>query len=225
MEAIKMDINMERELEQSGAIMVATANSFAVKTNADFEKGNDILKEIKNRIKQVKGYWKEPKAAAQIAHKTLVAREAQMLEPLEEAESIIKKAMLAYTTEIERKRREAEEAARRAREEEVKRLEAIAAQAKAQGDNDAADVLLDMAEDVPIGEITAEAAPTAKGASVRTTWKARITAPQLVPAYHDGWELRPIDMPSLNALARESKGTAIIPGVQFYQDATLTVRA
>lgn len=225
MEAIKLDTTMEQKLEQGGALMVKTANGLTITTHEDYDKGTTILKDIKTRVKAVKEYWKGPKEAANAAHKELVAKEAQMLKPLQEAESIIKKAMLAYTTEVERKRREAEEAARKAREEEVKRLEAIAAQAEAQGDTDTAEIMRDMAEEVPIGEITAEAAPTAKGVSVRTTWKARVIDPKAVPAYFEGVELREINMTALNNIAKWRNGEAQIPGVEFYKDSTMSVRA
>ena len=66
---------------------------------------------------------------------------------------------------------------------------------------------------------------TPKGVSVRTTWKARVTDPKLVPAYFDGYELREINMTALNNLARWREGQMQIPGVEFYQDKTLSVRA
>lgn len=225
MEAVKTDTMMEQKMEQSGALMVKTAKGMQITNNAEFERGNEVLKEIKTRVKAVKEYWKGPKAAAQAAHKELVAKEAQMLKPLEEAEGIIKKAMLAYDAEVKRKRREAEEAARKAREEEVRRLEAIAAQAEAQGDEDTAEIMRDMAEEVPIGEITAQAAPTSKGLSVRTTWKARVTDSRLVPAYYGEMELRTINTAALNNIARYTGGKAEIPGVEFYEDSTMSVRA
>lgn len=224
MEAIKTDAMMEQKLEQGGALMVKTARELTITTHEDYDKGTDYLKEVKTRIKAVKEYWKGPKAAADAAHKELVAKETQMLKPLQEAESIIKKAMLAYTTEVERKRREAEEAARKAREAEVRRLEAIAAKAEAQGDTDTAEIMRDMAEEVPIGEIAAAAAPTAKGVSVRTTWKARVVDTKAVPAYFEGMELREINMTALNNIAKWRNGEAQIPGVEFYRDSTMSVR-
>jgi len=222
--AIKTDTMMEQKLEQGGALMVKTARGLTITTHEDYNRGTDILKDIKTRVKAVKEYWKGPKEAANAAHKELVAKEAQMLKPLTEAESIIKKAMLAYTTEVERKRREAEEAARKAREAEAKRLEAIAAQAEADGEEDTAEIMRDMAEAVPMPEVTAMEAPKPKGVSVRKTWKARITDPKLVPAYFDGYELREINVTMLNNLARWKEGQMEIPGVEFYRDETLSVR-
>lgn len=225
MEAIKTDTMMEQKLEQGGALMVKTAKGLTITTHEDYDRGTTILKDIKTRVKAVKEYWKGPKEAANAAHKELVAKEAQMLKPLTEAESIIKKAMLSYTTEVERKRREAEEAARKAREAEVRRLEAIAAKAEEQGDTDTAEVMRDMAEEVPMGEIAANVAPTAKGVSVRTTWKARVTDPKLVPAYFEGMELRTINQAALNNIAKWRNGEAEIPGVEFYRESNMSVMA
>lgn len=225
MEAIKTNNMIEQKLEQGGALMVQAAKGLTIASAEDYDTGAAYLKEIKDRVKGIKEYWKEPKSRAQAAHKALVAREAQMLKPLEEAESIIKKAMLDYTREVERKRQEAEEAARRAREAEVRRMEALAEKAAQNGDEDAAEVLRDMAEDVPIQAVAAEAAPVVKGVSVRTTWKARVTDPKLVPAYFDGYELRSINMTALNNIAKWRNGEAEIPGVEFYEDATMSVRA
>ena len=225
MEAVKMNTNMEQELEKSGVMMINIANDLTITSNEDYERGNYILKDIKARIKQVKDYWKAPKAAAQDAHKTLVVREAQMLKPLETAESVIKKAMLAYMTEIQRKQREAEEAARRQREEEEHRLEALAAEAEKNGDIGGAEFMREMAQTVETPEVISEAAPVAQGISVRTSWKARVIDKKLVPAYFNGYELREINMTVLNSLAKWSGGEAKIPGVEFYQDSTLVSRS
>ena len=218
MEAIRPTI--EQQMEQEGALMVKRVTGLTITNDAEYERGGDILKDIKARIKAVKDYWKAPKAAAQAAHKTLVDREKQMLKPLEDAEGTVKKTMLAYTTE---QRRIAEEAARKAREEEQARLAALAAQAEQQGDADSAAFMRDMMDTEEPQQVQPTVTP--KGVSVRTTWKARVTDPKLVPAYFDGYELREINMTALNNLARWREGQMQIPGVEFYQDKTLSVRA
>jgi hypothetical protein len=217
MEAIKPTI--EHQMEREGALMVKRVTGLTITNDADYERGGDILKDIKARIKAVKDYWKQPKAAAQAAHKTLVDREKQMLKPLEDAEGTVKKTMLAYTTQ---QRRIAEEAARKAREEEQARLAALAAQAEQQGDTDSAAFMRDMIDAAEPEQVQTAAA---KGVSVRTTWKARVTDHKLVPAYFDGYELREINMTALNGLARQYEGGLDIPGVEFYMDETLSVRA
>lgn len=205
METIKPTI--EQQMEQDGALMVKRVTGLTITNDDDYSRGGDILKDIKARIKAVKDYWKAPKAAAQAAHKTLVDREKQMLKPLEDAEATVKKTMLAYTTEQQRKR-----------QEEQARLAALAAQAEQQGDADGAAFMREMSAAVE------QVQPTG-GVSVRTTWKARVTDPKKVPAYFDCYELREINMTALNGLARQYEGGLNIPGVEFYRDETLSVRA
>ena len=216
MEAIKPTI--EQQMEQEGALMVKRVTGLTITNDAEYERGGDILKDIKARIKAVKDYWKAPKAAAQAAHKTLVDREKQMLKPLEDAEATVKKTMLAYTTE---QRRIAEEAAREALEEHA-RLTALVELAEQQGDADRAAFMRDMMDAEEPQQVQPTVTP--KGVSVRTTWKARVTDPKLVPAYFDGYELREINMTMLNNLARWHNEMDI-PGVEFYRDETLSVRA
>lgn len=205
MEATKPTI--EQQMEQEGALMMKRVTELTITNDAEYERGGDILKDIKARIKAVKDYWKAPKAAAQAAHKTLVDREKMMLKPYEFAEAQIKRDMLTYTTEQQRKR-----------QEEQARLAALAAQAEQQGDADGAAFMREMSAAV-------EPVQPTGGVSVRTTWKARVTDPKNVPAYFDGYELRQIDMAALNALARQYEGGLNIPGVEFYQDSSLSVRA
>lgn len=205
MEAIKPTI--EQQMEQEGALMVQRVTGLTITTDDDYSRGGDILKDIKARIKAVKDYWKAPKAAAQAAHKTLVDREKQMLKPYEFAEAQIKRDMLAYTTEQQRRR-----------QEEQARLAALAAQAEQHGDADGAAFMREMSAAV-------EPVQPTGGVSVRTTWKARVTDPKKVPAYFDGYELREINMTALNGLARQYEGGLEIPGVEFYRDETLSVRA
>lgn len=204
MEAIKPTI--EQQMEQEGALMVQRVTGLTITTDDDYSRGGDILKDIKARIKAVKDYWEAPKAAAQAAHKTLVDREKQMLKPLEDAETTVKKTMLAYTTEQQRKR-----------QEEQARLAELAAQAEQQGDTDGAAFMREMSAAV-------EPVQPTGGVSVRTTWKARVTDPKKVPAYFDGYELREINMTALNGLARQYDGGLDIPGVEFYRDSTMSVR-
>lgn len=222
---VAANATMEQQLEQSGKLAVQTAKALTVASQEDYEKGAAYLSGIKTRMKQVADYWKDKKQAAAAAHKALVNAEKQMLKPLEEAEAIIKKAMLDYQRAVEKAQREAEAEARRRQEEEAQRLLEQAVQAEEKGDAQAAAINMAMAE--MVSEMPAAPAvekPTAQGTSIRKTWKARVVDEKLVPAYFNGMELRSINMATLNSLARTTKGTMQIPGVEFYEDAALSVR-
>ena len=60
------------------------------------------------------------------------------------------------------------------------------------------------------------AAPALEGVAVRTYWKARVVDAALVPR-----EFCIPDESLLDKIARESKGTKRIPGVEFYADERL----
>ena len=222
---VEMDATIEEQLEKSGAMAVQTAKEFKVASQDDYEKGAKYLTGIKARMNQITDYWKAPKAAAQSAHKQLVAKEKQMLKPLQDAEAIIKKTMLSYQQAVEKARREAEAEARRRQEEEARRLLEQAVQAEEKGDDQQAAINMAMAEmvsEMPAAPVVQT--PTAQGTSIRKTWKAKVVDEKLVPAYFNGMELRTINMTALNNLAKTTKGTMQIPGVEFYEDSTLSIR-
>lgn len=222
---VQMDDSLEAQLAKSGAMAVETAKAFRIASQEDYEQGGRYLAGIVARKKQIAEYWKAPKAAAQAAHKDLVAKEKAMIKPLEEAESIIKRTMLNHQMAVEKARREAEAEARRRQEEEAQRLLEEAVKAEEKGDNQAAAIHMAMAE--MVSEMPAAPAvekPTAQGTSIRRTWKARVVDEKLVPAYWNGMELRAINLSVLNSLAKTTRGTMQIPGVEFYEDATLSVR-
>ena len=217
--------SIEQQLEMSGIKAVQTARELTITSQEDYEKSAGYLTGIKTRMRQVTEYWKGPKQAAQKAHKELVEREKQMLKPLEEAERIIKRTMLNYQAAVEKARREAEAEARRRQEEEAMRLVEQAADAEAKGDDQAAAISMAMAE--MVSEMPAAPqmdTPSAAGTSIRKAWKARVIDPALVPAYYNGMEIRTINMSAMNSIAKMSKGTAQIPGVEFYQESSLGVR-
>ena len=149
-----------------------------------------------------------------------------MLRPLSEAEKIIKNSMVVYQTAIEAERRKAEEEARRRKQEEVDRL--LAESMKAEEKGNVVDAATNMAMAQMIDDMPSNVemvAPKASGTSIRKTWKARIVDPKLVPAYVSGIEVREIKMSALNQIAKMTNGTLDVPGVEWYEEQTVSVRA
>jgi len=217
---------VEQQLEQSGQLAVKTAKELTISSQDDYEKAGKYLVGIKTRTKQIQDYWKGPKDAAHAAHKAVVDREKQMLAPLKEAETIIKRTMVNYQAAVEKARREQEEAARRQQQQEVERLLNQAAEAGAAGDAQGEAIGMAMAEMVNDMPAAAQMdTPSAAGTSVRKSWKARVVDAAAVPAYFNGLEIRAINMAALNNIAKMTKGSATIPGIEFYQDTALAVRA
>lgn len=220
------DLPIERQLEINGSMTVNRAREMQISSQADYEAAAGLLQDIKAQAKRIKDYWSEPKAKAAAAHKDIVAREKAMLNPLNEAESVIKGNMSKYMAAVEKARREAAEAAMARQKEEAERLLNQAINAEEGGDDQAAAINLAMAEMVTDMQTPSPIeAPRAEGVSTRKTWKARVTDPAQVPAYFNGMELRTINLSALNSIAKMTKGTASIPGIEFYEESTLAVRS
>lgn len=149
-----------------------------------------------------------------------------MLAPLDEAERIVKATMLTYTRKVEEERRKAEAEARRRKQEEAERLLREAAEAEQAGDAVGAETVLTMAQMVEemAAPVASAPAPVAAGISTRKVWKARVTDPAKVPVEVAGMIIRPIDEGLLNKLAVSSKGTMAIPGVEMYQEESISAR-
>lgn len=226
-DVIAVQPTVESELRAAGSATVEAARAIKIADNADYGKAGEFLVEIKRRGKQVESYWKPLKEQANAAWKGIVEKEKTMLSPLNEAETTIKREMARYSAEVEAERRKAEAEARRRQQEERDRLLAEALAAEKAGKAVEAETnmaMAEMVEDMPAPAVMAEA-PKAAGISMRKTWKARVTENTDVPVFANGVEIRPIDMAALNNIARLTKGTASIPGVEFFEEASLSARA
>lgn len=216
--------DMEQQLEQTGLSTVEQARAITVRNNEDYQRAGEFIRDIKTRAGDVVAYWKEPKSAAAKAHKDICAREKAMLEPLTQAESIIKQTMMAYSRKVADEERKAREEAMRKQREEADRLLREAAEAEAKGNAVEAETALNMAqmvEEMPVAQAVTAPAPKAAGISTRKVWKARIINADQVPVSFGGMCIRPVDEKLLNQLAVSSKGTMSIPGVEMYQDEQL----
>lgn len=225
-EIITNQPSVENELRAAGNATVESARAIKIADNADYEGAGKFLVEIKQRAKQVEGYWKPLKEKARAAWQEIVDKEKTMLSPLSEAETTIKREMVRYSAEQEAARRAAEAEARRRQQEERDRLlaEAIAAEKAGNAASAAASVAMaEMVEDMAAPAVVAEA-PKAAGVSVRKTWKARVLDDAAVPVIANGIVIRPIDAAALNNIARLTKGTASIPGVEFYEESAVSAR-
>lgn len=234
---------------RENALTVREAAAAVVITDKHaYEEAGFLRREIKAAVNKIIDYWKPLKDAAYAQHKALVAREAEMLTPLKEADKAVEGRMLDYYREQERIRIEAErerqrnEAEARRREEEARRAAEEAARlaeeaARAQDetgeiDEDTVEILTmaqaqaDMAaaavED--IAPVYIPPTPKAYGMAVKKVWRARVVDPARVPVEIAGMVIRPIDEKMLNKLAVTSQGKFVCPGVEWYQEEQTAVR-
>lgn len=220
-------ISMESSLENSGRMAIVRAMSLKVESNETYLEASDALRENKRMAKAVADYWAGPKSQAKAAHQAICDREKAMLQPLSEAEAIIKRSMVTYQNAVEEARRVAEREARKRQQEEAERLMAEAIEAEKAGND--ADAAIGMAMAEMVEDITPASSmvmpPKASGISTRKVWKARIINAEQVPVYANGIEIRPINTSALDGLARMSRGTVVIPGIEFYEETVMSARA
>lgn len=217
----------EQQLTQEVTDIEFRAESFVIQTPEDYEAAGEFGKLLKRKAAEVTGFFKPMKDSAYQAHKAVCDREKAMLTPLKNAEKIVKKTMGDYLMEQERIRREAEEAARRAAEEERERKLKEAMALEAAGDKEGAEAAVE--EAVVMDEATGYSVPApvkskVSGVSTSKDWEITNIDTAKVPVNFSGMELRPVDQAAVIRLIRASKGSIAIPGIAYREVAKMSFR-
>jgi hypothetical protein len=183
--------------------------------------------------KSIADFFKPMKDAAHRAHKEVCNRENETLKPLEDAAlalgqriaSFEHQAREAARIEQDRLRVEQQRIAEEEARQEAERL-AIedAIELEAAGDIAAAEAVLANPTPVVPRYVAPPVVPTnitrVAGAAARTTWKARVVNPNLVPR-----EYLIVDESALNKIAGVMKERAKVPGVEFYPETAVHGRS
>ena len=213
----------EQQLSRDVTDIEFQAESLVIQTDEDYAFAGEFGKMLKKKASQVTTFFKPMKDSAYQAHKAVCDREKAMLTPLRNAEKTVKQVMSAYIAEQERKRREAEEAARRAAEAERERKIQEAA-----GDADGAEAAFEeatiMDDAASYAVVPAAATPKVSGVSTSKDWEIVEIDPKAVPLAVAGIELRPVDQAAVMRLIRASKGQIEIPGITYRQVAKMSFR-
>lgn len=217
----------ETALAKSVTEIEFQAGAIVITNDKDYANAAEFGRTLKRQSSEVKAFFQPMKDAAHRAHKEVCDREKAMLKPLENAERILKKTMGAYVQEQERKRREAEEAARRAAQEEAERMLREACQLEADGDIVSADMALEEAQIMndAAAAVSVEAAkPKAAGTSTRKDWEITDIDISRVPMEIAGVIIRPVDTAAVMRLIRSSKGQIKIDGITYKEVSTISFR-
>lgn len=217
----------EQQLTREVSDIEFQAEALVVQNDEDYAAAGEFGVMLKQKAAQVTSFFKPMKDAAYQAHRAICDREKLMLTPLKNAEATVKKTMSAYVMEQERKRKEAEEAARRAAEAERERLLAEAGKLEAAGDNEGAEEAI--AEAVVMDEaasyaVAAAPKPKVGGVSTSKDWEIVSIDRSAVPVTFSGMELRPVDQAAVMRLIRASKGSIAIPGITYKEIAKMSFR-
>ena len=207
-------------LEQQALSWPNRARAISVHNQLGYEAACNMLKGMADLEAEIKAHHKPIKEAADRTHKTAVAAEKRLLDPVGEAKIILKHSISSWEIAQESKRQElqrlSDEAARKSMED-MALAQAIEVMS-AGGSEEEADAILD--EKRPLPSIIA--APTFQrqsGVSTRKTWKWRIIDYGQIP--HN---LMKPDEVKITAYVRAMGQSANIPGIEIYEDTSITVR-
>ncbi|MBI5193252.1 MAG: hypothetical protein HZA08_07415 [Nitrospirae bacterium] len=192
------------------------ANSMVISDDTTYIKAGEFLKGLKAIAGEIKETFRPGIEQAFKLHRTLISTEKNHLEPVAEAESIIKKKMMGYQDEQERKRREEEARLReeaRKREEEARLAEAVFHEAA--GNNEEAEAILNLPIEPP-PVILPKATPKVAGISTRVIWKFRIVDANKIPREY----MIPYEQ-AIGALVRALGDAAKIPGIEVYPETNI----
>ena len=200
-------------LEKNITYVSKLEQEIVIKSEADCEKANVVLKNIKEMIKKVKETFDPIITKAHSAHKEAVAQRDKYVKPLESCEKAFKIRIAGYLEEQDRIRQRLQQEAEEKARKEAEKLQARAEKAEAKGNTEKADELRQEAE---IKQSIVPEIPKARkpeGFSVRKVWKGKIVDESLIPR-----EYLIVDESKINKVMNATAGEMKIPGVQAYQE-------
>lgn len=214
---------IEKEIKD----IVSTAKSIVVTSNDEETFAVEFLKTIKRGQKIVGDEFDENIKNAHATHKGLTAQRKKYLDPLQEAEEVIKDNIKEYRLHLEKIRQEEEAIQKKIIDDQVRaeqeRLMAEAQKASDSGDTKKADQLAK--ESVSIesgGTFVPSKAVKQDGMSSKIVWKARVTDIQMLPMRF--WNITANQKMIDDHVKLFGKDNPLT-GVEYYQDVSLSVRA
>ena len=223
-----MEIN-KTELENETLPIRQQAEMMPVTTDAENITAANFLMTIKGMIKKVKDKFAPAKESAWKAHKEITALETLILKPLESAEAGLKQKMITFEREAEKERmrlQALQEAEARRIEAESRKAAEQAAKLAEKGKEEKAEVKQQVAETLQVKadeirmNIVEKPMTRNAGISYKDNWTAVVKDLSLVPREY----LIP-NMTALNALAKATKNTVTIPGVEFKNERTISSKS
>ena len=214
-------------LESSVTPVLEEAKSVTVADPIEYNAAAATLKSIRALRDQIAEVFDPICAKAFEAHKAATAQRKRFLDPVDEAERTVKRAMSVYVEAEDRRRLIAEAAAREvARKADEDARLARAAALEAAGAPEAADAVLEEAPPAP--PVVAIPKPQAQGIRTSTTYSAEVTdLYALVCAVAKDRGLLHLvapNAPALNAMARALRENLRVPGVRAIAVRGVSVR-
>lgn len=215
------------QIEQRTISFLEQAKSIKVIDQSSLLKANEFLLADKQMQKIISDFCDPTIEAANKAHKIALDQKKKLMNPLIEAERIIKPQIGTYLTEQEQIRREAEEKARKEREEaelkkkaEEEELLKKALQAEADGKKEEAEQIINQAE-LPKPIVIETKIPEKiklAGTGLRKELKWRVKDISIVPKEY---LIITVDKNKIDNSFRILKQNLFIPGIEIFEDVSV----
>lgn len=206
---LKADADVNQLTGEASSLEVR-ANELIILTDADAAEATNILGFIataKKKLEEKRTFFVKP-INDQVKNINNLFKQYNL--PLDNADSTLRRKVLAYRQEQTRKKREEDERLRQLAEKEQRRLEK---KAEKKGLPAPPPIIIQASESAPK---TIQA--SMGSATTRTTWDFQIVDESLIPR-----EYMVVDEKKIRAVVKA--GIRNIPGVNIYQAETLSVRA
>lgn len=231
-EYIESDFARELAIEHERKVKLLTEEGADVTDPASYARVGERLVDVAAHRKEVEAWFKPLTDFAYRLHQMICDRRAEVLEPLIAFQTDGKANRFRLEQEDARRRREEEQRlADESRRQEQERLQREAELMASRGEHEVAEQIMEQAIHAPAPVFAIQSTlPKTRGVSSRENWKwrpiggdtpeARARALKLVP--RDFLELSDV---KLNAYARSHKASAKLPGIEFYDAGSVSVRS
>lgn len=199
--------------------LAVRANALTIRTPEGYEEAAGWLKSIKGFLQVIEIARLKVTKPLNEALRARNAEAKEAAQPLLDAETKIKRSLIAYSDEQDRIRREEQRRQNEAAEKERQRLAEIAERAAAKGQDKKAENFADRAAAVQ-APLVQTAAPKVGGISIPKVWTFEITDEDVIPReYLDVSEVR------IRKVVNALKGDTKIPGVRVFEQKRIAAGA
>lgn len=219
---------MELQSETQSFLATVQAEAESVRTvmifnDEELKHYSDSLRSIKTRLKELTELRLSMTRPLDESKKSIMGLFAPVIEKMESAERTIKTAMVEYEQSVaEQRRKEQEEADRRAQEiEQARKLEFMekAQGAMEDGRQALAETYVKKANEFHVTPVNV-AASKRPGVAMRSIWKFRIVDAAKIPR-----EFLIPDEVKIGAIVRAMKGEGAIEGIEMYEEKVVSGRS
>lgn len=233
----------KQELDHEAKSWAARARGLAITDRESCVNASQLLRSVKTLQLQVTKWFEphveaamETKRKAEAARKALADERDRMVAPLVDAETVLKRGLLAYEDAQERLRVEEE---RRLQAEAMRQAEALTLAAAAAMESEAiatgntelmqeAESILTQPIEAPVVSVE-KTVPKVQGITYRDNWKAHpeIDIKALAAAVANGTAPLNFLIPNqtaINQFARATQGTQAVPGIRWFNDRQIAAR-